>query len=448
MKSLLLIFIAGFALAEDYYSLLGVPKDADEKTIKKAFKKISLESHPDRGKNTEAMFMKISQVYEVLSDPMKREIYDTFGEQGIVNPFRYNIQSIHDNYFTTKVSHFNYETEYIYKGDESVIEVMAKDRNRIYKREDIWFIEFYGPRSKESRLMTGEWKALGKRLNGIVNVAAVNCDENQELCVEFNIKKYPAVIFFPDNLESDHELYSGPRTFKSFYDFVMGKISWFLRPVTSQTISDFLEADTYKIISFTNTKDNLPIVKKLAKEYKGRVLFGEAKASDFHLVKKYSLLKFPCFVRVGSGHFEVFEKSDEASIRDWIEATVPKTETKVLIKELNKAQFLAGNCNDKDTYFCLISVDPSPDSKILLNDLAVKYETEPIKFFYLLSIKYPKLSQTLGPISIIKGIKGQYHSVHCETFECLSDSVRKTISGTQEFSQVSGLSFTESNLDL
>ena len=448
MNRVLLIFIASFAIAEDYYSLLGVTKDADEKTIKKAFKKISLESHPDRGKNTEAQFMKISQVYEVLSDPIKREIYDTFGEQGIVNPYHYNVESIYDNYFTTKVSHFAYPIEYIYKGDESVIEITPGNWNKIYKREDIWFVEFYGPRSKDSRLMTGEWKSLGKRLDGIINVGAVNCDENQELCVEFNIKKYPAVIFFPDNLELDHEFYTGPRTFKSFYDFVLGKISWFLRPVTSKSISEFLEAETYKIISFTNTKENLPIVKKLAKEYKGRVLFGEAKASDFSLVKKYSLKTFPCFVRVSSDHFEVFEKSDEVSVRDWIETTAPKTENKVLIKELNKAQFLAGNCNDKDTHFCLISVDPSADFKSKLNDLAIKFETEPIKFFWLLSSKYSKLSRTLGSLSIIKGIKSQYQSFECETLECLSETIEKTIAGTQEFTQIPPLTFSESNSDL
>jgi len=67
--------------AEDYYKVLGVKRDANDKQIKKAFKKMAIKYHPD--KNTEdpegakAKFQKIANAYEVLSDPEKREIYNT-----------------------------------------------------------------------------------------------------------------------------------------------------------------------------------------------------------------------------------------------------------------------------------------------------------------------------------------------------------------------------------
>lgn len=59
----------------DYYSILGVPKTATEKEIKKAYRNKAKEHHPDKGGN-EALFKEISAAYETLSDKKKREEYD------------------------------------------------------------------------------------------------------------------------------------------------------------------------------------------------------------------------------------------------------------------------------------------------------------------------------------------------------------------------------------
>jgi molecular chaperone DnaJ len=63
----------------DYYEVLGVPADADEKTIKDAFRTLALKYHPDRNKSAEAeaRFKEIAEAYAVLSDAKKRAEYDT-----------------------------------------------------------------------------------------------------------------------------------------------------------------------------------------------------------------------------------------------------------------------------------------------------------------------------------------------------------------------------------
>ena len=70
---------------KDYYKALGVPKDASQADIKKAFRKLALQYHPDKNPSPEAAekFKEISAAYEVLSDPAKRETYDQFGEEGL-----------------------------------------------------------------------------------------------------------------------------------------------------------------------------------------------------------------------------------------------------------------------------------------------------------------------------------------------------------------------------
>lgn len=70
----------------DYYEVLGVPKDADQSVIKKAYRKLALKYHPDKNpgdKETEEMFKEAAEAYEILSDPDKRARYDRFGHAGM-----------------------------------------------------------------------------------------------------------------------------------------------------------------------------------------------------------------------------------------------------------------------------------------------------------------------------------------------------------------------------
>ena len=69
----------------DYYEVLGVPRDADEKAIKAAFRRLALMYHPDRSKEpgAEERFKEVAEAYAVLSDPKKRAEYDARGFDGI-----------------------------------------------------------------------------------------------------------------------------------------------------------------------------------------------------------------------------------------------------------------------------------------------------------------------------------------------------------------------------
>ncbi|TSE19896.1 Chaperone protein DnaJ [Tepidimonas alkaliphilus] len=72
----------------DYYDVLGVPRNASDDDIKKAYRKLAMKYHPDRNqgeaaKTAEEKFKEVKEAYEILSDPDKRAAYDRYGHAGV-----------------------------------------------------------------------------------------------------------------------------------------------------------------------------------------------------------------------------------------------------------------------------------------------------------------------------------------------------------------------------
>jgi molecular chaperone DnaJ len=75
------------ASKRDYYDILGVSRNAGDDEIKKAFRRLAKQYHPDANKEqgAEARFIEVNEAYEVLSDPQKRAAYDRYGHAGLGN---------------------------------------------------------------------------------------------------------------------------------------------------------------------------------------------------------------------------------------------------------------------------------------------------------------------------------------------------------------------------
>lgn len=85
-KILILLFLTVTLCEEDFYTLLGVTRQASQKEIKKAFRTLSLKYHPDRNPNDKSAhekYLRINKAHEVLTDPDKKRIYDIYGEEGL-----------------------------------------------------------------------------------------------------------------------------------------------------------------------------------------------------------------------------------------------------------------------------------------------------------------------------------------------------------------------------
>ncbi len=84
---------------KDYYDILGVPREADQDKVKKAFRQMALKFHPDRNPGdaeAEAKFKEAAEAYEVLSDPEKRRLYDAYGHAGLKGTDFHDFGSVED----------------------------------------------------------------------------------------------------------------------------------------------------------------------------------------------------------------------------------------------------------------------------------------------------------------------------------------------------------------
>jgi curved DNA-binding protein len=77
-------------MADDLYAILGVPRSAEAGTIKKAYRKLAGQLHPDKNPGNdraEARFKQVNRAYDVLGDATKRKLYDEFGDEGLREGF-------------------------------------------------------------------------------------------------------------------------------------------------------------------------------------------------------------------------------------------------------------------------------------------------------------------------------------------------------------------------
>lgn len=81
----------------DYYSTLGIGRNASQEEIKKAYKKQSMAHHPDRTGGDDAKFKEINEAYQTLNDPQNKQMYDQFGTTD-PNQRRYNSQNFEFNF--------------------------------------------------------------------------------------------------------------------------------------------------------------------------------------------------------------------------------------------------------------------------------------------------------------------------------------------------------------
>ncbi|CAF0832321.1 unnamed protein product [Didymodactylos carnosus] len=178
---------------EDFYKLLDIEKSASQRDIRRAFKKIALEKHPDKragDPNAHSEFVKINRAYEILRDDELRKKYDQYGEQGLKDDFNRGNQYQSWSFYKQNFG--------IYDEDPEIITLSRTDfLQSIDGTQDIWFINYYSPQCGHCHDLAPVWREIAKVLEGVIRIGAVNCMDEWALCNEQGIQSYPSLLIYP-----------------------------------------------------------------------------------------------------------------------------------------------------------------------------------------------------------------------------------------------------------
>ncbi|ETN75942.1 protein disulfide-isomerase domain protein [Necator americanus] len=215
--SLLFLVLTVLVVAdEDYYKLLGIERDADDRTIRKAFKKLAIQKHPDKNKdnpNAHAEFVKINKAYEVLKDEETRKKYDQFGEKGLENGFNGG-----NNYQSWQFYNENFG---IYDDDPEIVTLNRADFQRqVSDTNEMWFINFYSTYCSHCHQLAPTWRKFARAMEGAVRIGAVNCAEDPALCQSQRVHAYPSLVVYPTG-----EFYNGVRDVELLQDFILQRMT-------------------------------------------------------------------------------------------------------------------------------------------------------------------------------------------------------------------------------
>ena len=163
-------------MGKDYYKILGINRNASEKDIKRAYKKLALKYHPDKNKNegAEDKFKEIAEAYDVLSSKDKKKIYDQFGYEGLKQnnsggqPFR-NPHDIFETFFGNNFSNNKFFHQNIFHQN-----VFKQQNQKIYKELYCTLEELYKGGKRKIRISKRKFDKITKQTNRISNILVIN----------------------------------------------------------------------------------------------------------------------------------------------------------------------------------------------------------------------------------------------------------------------------------
>ncbi|CAK7230909.1 hypothetical protein SCUCBS95973_007731 [Sporothrix curviconia] len=167
-------------------------------------------------------------------------------------------------------------------------------------------VEFYAPWCGHCKNLKGDYEKAARSLAGMVNVAAVNCDETRELCSSMGVQGFPTLkIVRPSKTPGRKpviEDYQGQRTAGSIVDSLTSQMNNHVVKVTDATLDAFLAANEGpKALLFTEKGTTAPTTKALATDFLGALSLGQVRSKEKVTVDKYGVTKFPALVLLPAG---------------------------------------------------------------------------------------------------------------------------------------------------
>jgi len=170
---------------------------------------------------------------------------------------------------------------------------------QFYRRKEIWIIYFFNPKLEECKKFKEEYVQISERLYGMIDVGAIDCLKEEELCEEFSVYQVPTIMIFTENFADDGEKYTGKMEANAIMNAAAKKMQSFVSMVSADNYESFTErerATKHKILLFTEKKATPTIYKALSKKYLDKLNFGQIASNEETLVKQFGITTYPTLI--------------------------------------------------------------------------------------------------------------------------------------------------------
>ncbi|MCJ1289718.1 hypothetical protein MMC34_001251 [Xylographa carneopallida] len=199
--------------------------------------------------------------------------------------------------------------EGIYSKASSVLQVDAKSYDKLIKNSNkASIVEFYAPWCGHCKNLKPAYEKAAKSLEGLANVAAVNCDdeENKAFCGSMGIKGFPTLKTVRPTLKKGKSIqvdYSGARTAAGIVEAVKDIIPNHVTRVSDKELDKWLKDDnsTAKAILFSNKGTTSATIKVLAGEFYGNMHFAQVRDKDTTAVSIFGISEYPTLIVLPGG---------------------------------------------------------------------------------------------------------------------------------------------------
>ncbi|KAI0853465.1 thioredoxin-domain-containing protein [Daldinia vernicosa] len=199
----------------------------------------------------------------------------------------------------------------LYLKSSPVVQVDAKNYDRIINRSNhTSVVEFYAPWCGHCQNLKPAYEKAAKNLEGLAQVAAVNCDEdeNKQLCGMMGVKGFPTLKTVRPGKKGKPivEDYNGPRTAKGIVDAVVDKINNHVKRVTDKDLDSFLSTknDTAKAILFTEKGTTSALLKSIAIDFLDVITVAQIRDKETKANELFAIKSYPTFVLLPGGDKE------------------------------------------------------------------------------------------------------------------------------------------------
>jgi len=181
---------------------------------------------------------------------------------------------------------------------ENILQFTRENLLAFERREEIWLVLCYQPdnASKGYQNIFKVWKGVANKLDGLMKVVAVDCNETTALCERFTVSFTPRILLFEANVTAKPIIFMGYISADTIVAFASHHMPNFVKYIMDYNVFVIENFDEAKVIYVTRSDETPSLFKALSKEFQGKITFGRVPIAQTRFLQPFGITTCPALL--------------------------------------------------------------------------------------------------------------------------------------------------------